>query len=282
PALHYLERHIVSNRVSHDDRDTHLAAKFFEIERPVLRRNVTDRGNRALYHENVRASFLGDFSKFRCALRNGTHRCCDTGVLDLAHARRNEILLNGFLVNSLQEGSNLRFTCVDDFLQDLLRVLVARLHAFQVQNGKSTEFAHRDGEADIDDPIHRAGEDRDLQLKRFRRFARQTKRDVHFVRVDRHAPRHKRDLVETISHARLPVSTYPQSHAKGSPSGIGRVTFRSVGTGDAAHPYDPQIRTRKSRNATGAEETVALAAGGSILPLSRIERLPQEKAADKS
>jgi hypothetical protein len=47
-------------------------------------------------------------------------------------------------------------------------------------------------------------------------------------------------------------------------------------------PFDPQIRTRKSRNATGAQETVALAAGGSILPLSRIETLPQEKAADKS
>jgi hypothetical protein len=55
-----------------------------------------------------------------------------------------------------------------------------------------------------------------------------------------------------------------------------------VGTGEAAHPYDPQIRTRKLRNATGAEETVALAADGSILPLSRIETPPQEKAADKS
>jgi hypothetical protein len=54
-----------------------------------------------------------------------------------------------------------------------------------------------------------------------------------------------------------------------------------VGTGEAGHPYDPQIQMRKSRNATGAEETVALAAGGSILPLSRIETPPQEKAADK-
>jgi hypothetical protein len=39
---------------------------------------------------------------------------------------------------------------------------------------------------------------------------------------------------------------------------------------------------RKSRNATGAEETVALGAGGSIHPLSRIETPPQEKAAGKS
>jgi hypothetical protein len=55
-----------------------------------------------------------------------------------------------------------------------------------------------------------------------------------------------------------------------------------VGTEEAAHLFDPQIRTRKSRNATGAEETVALAAAGSILPLSRIETPPQGKAADKS
>jgi len=54
-----------------------------------------------------------------------------------------------------------------------------------------------------------------------------------------------------------------------------------VDTGEAAHPSDLQIRTRKSRNATGAEETVALAADDSILPLSRIETPPQEKAADK-
>jgi hypothetical protein len=42
------------------------------------------------------------------------------------------------------------------------------------------------------------------------------------------------------------------------------------------------MRTRKSRNAAGAEEPVALAAGDSILQLSRIETPPQEKAADKS
>jgi hypothetical protein len=48
------------------------------------------------------------------------------------------------------------------------------------------------------------------------------------------------------------------------------------------HQFDLQIRTRKSRNATGAPEPVARAAGGSILQLSKIERPPQEKAADKS
>jgi hypothetical protein len=43
----------------------------------------------------------------------------------------------------------------------------------------------------------------------------------------------------------------------------------------------PQCGHRGS-SASGAEETVALAADGSILPLSRIETPPQEKAAGKS
>lgn len=179
---------------------------------------MTDSGNRALHNENIRASFLGDPAKFCCTLGNGTHRRYNPRVLDLAHARRNKILLDGFLVNSLQQRSNFGFTSIDNLLQNLLWVLVARLHSFQVQNGKPAQFVHGNGEADIHNSIHRAGEDRNLQLKRFRCFARQTKRDVHFVRVDRHAAGHKRDFIETISHARLPVSAYPHSHVKCSPS----------------------------------------------------------------
>src|SRR5215471_17748743 len=57
PALHYLKSHIVADCVSYDHRDTHLAAKFFKIKRPVLRGNVTHSGNRTLHNKNVRASF---------------------------------------------------------------------------------------------------------------------------------------------------------------------------------------------------------------------------------
>jgi hypothetical protein len=48
------------------------------------------------------------------------------------------------------------------------------------------------------------------------------------------------------------------------------------------HLFDPQIQTRKSRSATDAVKPGAPAAGDSTLPLSRREKLPQEKAADKS
>src|SRR6476646_801779 len=100
-ALHYLASYIVPDCVSHDHRDTHLAAKSFKVERLVLRRNVTHSRNCALHNENVRASFLRDPAKFHCALRNGTHCGYNTGILDLAHTRRNKILLDRFLVNSL-------------------------------------------------------------------------------------------------------------------------------------------------------------------------------------
>jgi len=54
-----------------------------------------------------------------------------------------------------------------------------------------------------------------------------------------------------------------------------------VGTAEAARLFDPQIRTRKSRNANGAAEPFAPAADDSILQLSRREKPPQGKAADK-
>jgi hypothetical protein len=48
------------------------------------------------------------------------------------------------------------------------------------------------------------------------------------------------------------------------------------------HPFDPQIRMRRSRSATDAGKPGALVSAGSILPLSRREKPPQEKAANKS
>src|SRR5262245_22345079 len=114
-AFHYLESHIVPDCVSYNHRDAHLATEFFKIERLILGRNVTDSGNRALHYENVCAGVLRNPAKFRSTLRNGTHSSYNTGVLDLADTRRDEILLNRFLVNSLQQRSNFRFTRVDDF-----------------------------------------------------------------------------------------------------------------------------------------------------------------------
>src|SRR5262245_41707777 len=97
PALHYFKSHVVSDCVSHDHGDAHLAAKFFKVERLVLRRNMADGGNRTLHNENVSASFLSNPPEFRRSLRNRTYRGYNTRIFNLAHARRNQVLLDWFL-----------------------------------------------------------------------------------------------------------------------------------------------------------------------------------------
>jgi len=61
-----------------------------------------------------------------------------------------------------------------------------------------------------------------------------------------------------------------------------RSNFHSAGTGEATRPFDLQIRKRKSRSATDAVKPGAPAAADSTPPLSKGEKRPQEKAANKS
>ena len=173
---------------------------------------MPDRGHGALHHEDIRARFLCNPAKLGGALRNRTDCRDHAGIFDLAYARRDEVLLDGFLVNSLQQRCNLGFVGFDDFLQNFLRVLVTGLHSFKVQNGQAAQFVHRDGETHIDHSIHRAGEDGNFQFQRLSVFARQSERDIDFIRVNRHAPGYEGDLVEAVGHPRFAVSAYPHSH----------------------------------------------------------------------
>ena len=64
-------------------------------------------GDGALDHENIRAGFLGDLAVSSRLLRDGTDGGGDARVLDLADAGRDEIFLDGFLVNFLQQAGDL-------------------------------------------------------------------------------------------------------------------------------------------------------------------------------
>src|SRR4029077_13637130 len=166
PTLHNFESHVITYSVSYNHRNAHLTAKFLQVERLVLRRNVSHRRNRALHDENVRASLLSDLAKFGRSLRNGTNRRQYAAVFNLAYTCRDEIFLNGFLVDSLQQRSDLGFIGFDDFLQHFLRIFVARLHSLEIQNGQTAQFIHGDGEADIDNSVHGAGKDGNFQFER--------------------------------------------------------------------------------------------------------------------
>src|SRR5437870_6364031 len=85
PTLHNFESHVIPYSVSDNHGNAHLTAKLFQIERLVLRRNVSHRRHRALYDENVRTSLLRDLAEFGRSLRNGTNRRQHAAVFNLAH-----------------------------------------------------------------------------------------------------------------------------------------------------------------------------------------------------
>ena len=161
---------------------------------------------------------MRDLAEFSGTLGNGTYRSQYAAVFDLAHTRCDQILLDGFLVDPLQQRSNFGLVGFDDLLQYLLRVFVAGLHSFEIQNSEPAQFVHSDGKTHIHHPIHGAGENGDFQLQRFCVFPRQTEPDVDFIRVDRYAPRYERDFVKSVGHTGFAISAYPHSHIKFAPS----------------------------------------------------------------
>ena len=146
------------------------------------------------------------------ALRYGADRGQRAAILDLPNARRNQIGLHRFLVNSLQERGHFGFVRLDNSLQNLPRIFVARLHAFQIEHGEAAQLAHGHSEANIDHSIHRAGQDRDFEFEGRGIFPRQSKRRLDLVRIDRDTAGHKRDLIEAVGHACLAIATDPHSH----------------------------------------------------------------------
>ena len=75
----------------------------------------------ALHDKNIGAGFLRDGAESLCALRNRADGGRHARVLDFANARRDQIFLDRFLVNFLQERGDFDLVGLDDFLQDFLR-----------------------------------------------------------------------------------------------------------------------------------------------------------------
>ena len=173
---------------------------------------MANRRDGALHDENVSASFLRDSSKFRRALWDRADGRGRAVVLHLADAGRDQIFLNRLLINFLEQTGDLGLVGFDNFLEDFPRIFVARLHAFEVQDGEPAKFAHGDGETHVDDAVHGAGENRNFEFERLGVAARQTPGDVDLVRIDRDPARHERDFVEPVGDASFAISADPHSH----------------------------------------------------------------------
>src|SRR4051812_37807854 len=101
----------------------------------------------ALNNEYISSRFLGDLTEFGSTLGNGTDRRQCAAVLDLPDPGRDQSFLDWFLINFLQERSDLGLIGLDDFLKDFLGTFISRLNAFEVQHGQAAQFTHGNGEA---------------------------------------------------------------------------------------------------------------------------------------
>ncbi len=172
------------------------------------------RGHCALHDEHVRTRFLRDAAVLRGFLGDGGHGGNHASFLHLLDAGGDQALLHGFLVEPLQEAGDLRLVGFEHLLENFLRMLVAGLDTFKIEYSETAEFAHLDGKGHVHDPIHRAGEDGDLQLDRLGVAARDQEGGVDLVGVDRHRAGYEGDFVKSVSDPRFAVAADPHAHRK--------------------------------------------------------------------
>ena len=173
---------------------------------------MAHRRDGALHDEHIRAGILRDPPELFGLLRDRTDGGDRAAVLNLLHARGDQIFLDRFLVDFLEERGDLGFVGPDNLVQNFLRTFVAGLDAFQIQHREPAEFAHLDRELHVDHTVHRAGQDRDLQLDRLGVASWNSECRVDFVRIDSDASGDESNLIEPISHASFAIAADPHSH----------------------------------------------------------------------
>ena len=168
----------------------------------------------ALHDENVRACFLGDPAIESRLLRNGGNGGKHTGLFDLAYPGHDEVLVHRFLIDALQQARDLGLIGFENLMQHFLRVFVAGLDTFQIQDRQAAQLAHLHGKRHVHNPVHRAGEDGNAQAERFTVTARDDEGSIDLVGVDGYLSGDERDLVEPVGHSGFTVTANPHAHRK--------------------------------------------------------------------
>jgi hypothetical protein len=129
------------------------------------------------------------------------------------HALGDQLFLDRREVKLLDQLGDGVLVGLGDLGEDVLGIFVAGLHAFEVDHAEAAELGHLDAEAHVGDAVHRAGDDRDLELERFPAAgARDFERGVDLVRVDGDFTGHQRDFIETVGDPGLAITSDPHSH----------------------------------------------------------------------
>src|SRR5258708_871916 len=157
--------------------------------------------HRSLHDEDVGARLLHHLGALLGASGKGGNRTRPTGGLERVDALGEEVRLDRFPIDLFEQGVDLRLVRLSDALDDRRRILVARMHPVQVEDGDPAQLSHRDRELDVDHSIHGRAPDGKWELE----AVAHRKRDVDLVGIERDAARDERYFVEAICAARAPA-----------------------------------------------------------------------------
>ena len=211
-GAHQVEAGRVGGAAAGDDRDRHLGDELLEVERLGLGRDVLGRDHGALDHEDVEARLERDLVEVGHALRGERAGCDDARFLDLLDPLGDQLGLDGLLVDLLHELRGAVGRRRGDPLELLVRVLVARPDALEVEDAQAAELAEADRRRGGDDAVHGRSEQRQLEA-----VGAEVPRDVDVVGVARPARGHDRDVVEPVGPPALLAPTDLDFHPFSAP-----------------------------------------------------------------
>ncbi len=191
--LHELEAGRVADAVADHDGHLDLLDHLRENEPAVALGDVAGGGDGGLDDEDIAAGFLDDGGEPLGVGGDERDGAGDAGLLDFLDAARHDVFLDGLRVNLLEEGGDLVPAGGGDFIEHLVRVLVAGLDAVQVEDGETAELAHADGHAHVHDAVHGGSDDGDLE-------GEPGDLEIHagLVRIDGNVAGNDGDIIEAV------------------------------------------------------------------------------------
>ena len=177
---HQVQAGRVGGAAAEHDRDRQLADELLEVERVPLRGDVLGGDDRALDDQDVQPGVKTELVVALDALRSQRRGGDDAVGLDLLDALGDQLFLDRLLVDLLHLARGLVLGKPGDALQDLVRVLVARPDALEVQDGEAAQLADDARAVGRYHAVHRGRQQRKLEP-----IGPERPRDVHVVGVPR-------------------------------------------------------------------------------------------------
>ena len=247
---HQVQRGAVRRASADDHRDLVLADELLEVERLAGRilRDVLSGDDGPLNDQQVQLRFEHVLREPLDPLRSERRARTHTGVLDLADALADQLVLDRLLVELLHPARGLLRIEFGDLVQHRVGVLVPRPQTLEVQAPQPTEPTDLDRGLRGDHPVHRRRDEWQVELEGV-----DVPADIDIFRVTRAPARHDRNVVEPVGpSSRLPDADFDFHQV--APVVLSAKTSSLVGDSLAAPgPESAHHASRVAQIPTGAE-----------------------------